>query len=153
LKDGVPATQVSIDHVQGRGATTVGRRRVEAEGPMSGAAKRLKKMPRWAWFAVPAGIAFLSAIVASLSGGGADEERPIPAPVATTVQKAPESKPAPVEAKAPVPVSPPAPVEEAAPHVAPKVAASPTPKPVRVGSPRPASRRQPSRNELKNPFR
>jgi serine/threonine-protein kinase len=153
LKDGVPATQVSIDHVQGRGATTVGRRRVEVEGPMSGAAKTLKKMPRWAWFAVPAGIALLSAIIASLAGGSAEEVRPVTPPVAATVQKAPEAKAAPVEAKAPVAAPAPAAVEEAVPHVAPKIAAAPAPKPVRAGSPRPASRRQPSRNELKNPFR
>jgi serine/threonine-protein kinase len=146
LREGIPATQVSIDHLRGRGATTVGRRRVE--GPVSGAAKTLQRVPRWVWFSVPAGIALLSAVVASFTGGSA-EERPVPAPVAAAAPpKAPE--PAPVAAKPPeqpLPVAkaPPAATQAQAPEVQ-------APKSTRVASPRPAMRRQPSRSELKNPF-
>jgi serine/threonine protein kinase len=147
LKEGIPATPVTIEHGPARGVTTVGRRRLD-EGPMSGVAKALKKMPGWAWFGVPAGIALLSAIIASLASDTDVEPRPLPAPVVSAA-KAPE--PAPLAA---APASPPPTATLTATPPRAPVAASPAPvaKPARVASPRPATRRQPSRNELKNPF-
>ncbi len=147
LREGIPATQVSIDHVRARSTTTVGRRRVE--GPVSGAAKTLKRMPRWAWFGVPAGIALLSAVVASFAGGGADEAPSVAAPVvATAAPKAPEPPQAaakPPEPALPVAMTPPVATQVQAAEVQ-------APKQPRLASPRPAARRQPSRSELKNPF-
>jgi eukaryotic-like serine/threonine-protein kinase len=147
LREGIPATPVFIDHVGGaRGVTTVGRRRLD-DGSLSGAARGSKKIPRWAWFGVPAGIALSSAIIASLASGTDDQQRPVAAPTVSAA-KEPEAKPAPIAA-APA-LAPSTAALTATPPTA--TVAAPAAKPARVASPRPAGRRQPSRNELKNPF-
>jgi hypothetical protein len=120
---------------------------------MSGAARTLKRMPRWVWFGVPAGIAFASAVIASLVGGSSGPEaHSAPTPVATQapLPKPPEAK---AEAK-PVAVEAPA---DAAPHATVRPAAPP---PVKVAKQparpalHPAQKRQSARAaELKNPFR
>jgi serine/threonine-protein kinase len=152
LKDGIPATQVSIDVRTSRGKTTVGRRR--QEGPMSGAARTLKRMPRWVWFGVPAGIAFASAVIASLvSSSPSPEAHAAPTPVATqaSAPKLPEATPKAQPTPTVVEAS-----SDAAPHATVRVAAPP---PVKVAKParpalRPAQKRQSARAaELKNPFR
>ena len=154
LREGIPATPVSIDHVrEARGRTTVGRRGGfdPGYGPVSVASKALRRLPRWVWFAVPASIASLSAIVASFAAGTASDERAVAAPSVSAAPekallKAPESAPAPV-----VTTAPPSPT--GSPAIA-KVA-SPPARPAKVArpAPRPVVRRPPSRAELKNPFR
>jgi serine/threonine-protein kinase len=161
LKEGIRATQISIDHVKDeRGRTTVGRRLGGFEpgyGPVSVASKTLGRMPRWAWFAVPAAIAFLSAVVASLSNGSeAPAERAArpassaPAAAATPAPSHATSAPTPASTEAlastpPIatrPISPP--ISKTSPNNKPKRLA---PAPQRI-----TSKRQPSRAELKDPF-
>ncbi len=161
LREGIPATQISIDVGDSRGKTTVGRKAPKFDpgyGPVSVASKALGRMPRWAWFAVPAGIAFASAVLASRLSGSANDAEPAvaatttdaPKPLATSAAVAPEvtqhaSAPAPVPAPAALPppverLSKPAPVAKPAPVT-------------RTAPQRSLGRRAPSRNELKNPFR
>ena len=168
LREGIPDTQISIEVGDSRGKTTVGRRAPKFDpgyGPVSVASKALGRMPRWAWFALPATIAFASAVVAShLSGSSNDgpehaasapiAEAPAPKPVATSTAVAPApvatqrvSAPAPLTAT-PAPV--PAPIERPAKASSAVVKTAPV---TRAAPPRPAAHRAPSRNELKNPFR
>jgi serine/threonine-protein kinase len=170
LKEGIPPTQISIGHrTDSRGKTTVGRRATSFEpgyGPMSVASKTLRRMPRWAWFAVPAGIAFASAVLASFSSAPvATERKPTSVPAAPAANPTATVKPPSGDAPAPtapriqpngaLPATPPvaSPVAPAA--VPPRV--TPSTKLVRMTRPAPqphaAPKRQPSRAELKNPFR
>jgi eukaryotic-like serine/threonine-protein kinase len=164
LRDGIPATQISIDHVrEARGKTTVGRRVNKFDpgyGPVSVASKALGRMPRWVWFAVPAGIAFSSAVLASLLSGNATDEHAAASALAP-VHSAPPASPRPPP-PAPVPLtavtqSPPERTETLEPVAArpPSKPAPPAAKLARTVRPaplRPVARRAPSRAELKNPF-
>jgi serine/threonine-protein kinase len=164
LREGIPSTQVSIDHVRtDRGKTTVGRRARNFEpgfGPVSVASKTLRRVPRWAWIAAPVAIAFASAIVASLaSGSGPDEHAeaastvtttPAPKPLATSKSAAVTTVAAPAADTAPPAPTVTAPESQPKPTAA---AVKAAPKVTRPTAPaRPAPKRQPSRAELKNPF-
>jgi serine/threonine-protein kinase len=157
LREGIPATQVSIDVGDSRGKTTVGRRAAKFDpgyGPVSVASKALRRLPRWAWFALPATIAFASAVVASQLGGSSSQSEA----AASVHVEAPAAKPAPTSpAQAQVPATAaPAPspaTTTAAPEKVSKPAAKAAPVTRAAPAARPALRRAPSRNELKNPFR
>jgi serine/threonine-protein kinase len=166
LKDGIPPTQISIDHItNSRGKTTVGRRAASFEpgyGPMSVASKTLRRMPRWAWFAVPVGIAFLSAVIAAHGSGSANTEpgEPVSAPPPTAPVSVPKaaviaataSKTAPASPSETVPPANAAPVTTAAQRTT-----TTSPKAVKVtrpaaAAPHATAKHPPSRAELKNPF-
>ena len=165
LKEGIPATQVSIDHVRtARGKTTVGRRARNFEpgyGPVSIASKTLRGVPRWVWLAAPIAIAFLSAVVASLtSGSGSHEDAAVHAAASAAVAVPPQPAATSNAANKPSPPAPAAQTEPSAPPSTVPTTAMPKPsaaaKSAKVARPvapaHPASRRQPSRAELKNPF-
>jgi serine/threonine-protein kinase len=164
LKEGIPAAPVSIDHVRtARGKTTVGRRAGNFEpgyGPVSIASKTLRGVPRWVWFAAPVAIAFMSAVLASLLGGSGSQEHTAvdsaTATSATAPSKLPATNKVATTATSPAPAAATAPSAPASalPTAAPKSSAPPAKiaKPGRTGPAHAASKRQPSRAELKNPF-
>ncbi|HTQ05919.1 MAG TPA: serine/threonine-protein kinase [Polyangiaceae bacterium] len=164
LREGIPSTEVSIDHVRdARAKTTVGRRAPKFDpgyGPVSVASKALGRMPRWGWFALPAAIAFMSAVLASRLNAGPSDEVSAGAPPHATASAVATVAPTPLPATTAVAATsrpepappPPAPVLDAAPPAKP---VSVVVKPARVAHPappRPAPHRAPSRAELKNPF-
>jgi len=167
MREPVPPTQLSQDHVQAqkvrleeaqakaaRGATTVGRKR---SLPAFKLPKPLARVPRWVWFAGPAAVAFLGSVIASLARTPDAPEAPSASvSVAAAPMPAPKTVPVPAQtshaiahaAEPEASASEPRPVATSKTAKAPAKPASRPVAPARAG----AARKQPSRTELKNPF-
>jgi len=168
MREPVPPTQLSQDQLRAqnpvriheaqakaaRGATTVGRQRSLRTFKLPAP---LTRVPRWAWFAGPAALAFLGSVLASLARTPDAPEKPV-APVVVAAAPAPKPAPSPAQtsralvrpSQAEASLAEPRPLSPSTPLVV-KGSAKPTPRPVAPARAA-VGRKQPSRTELKNPF-